>query len=147
MGLGAFAADQDQWLGMLGMHGTRTANYAMDEADLIVAIGARFDDRITGKLSEFAPRAKFIHIDVDPAEISKNVPAHIPIVGDAKHILPKLTAEYRALAPIPRGSRAGGSGSRAGRRSTRSATRTARTPRSSRSTWCRPCTRPPAATP
>jgi acetolactate synthase-1/2/3 large subunit len=97
MGLGAFPADHDQWLGMLGMHGTRTANYAMDEADLIVAIGARFDDRVTGKLSEFAPRAKFIHIDVDPAEISKNVPAHIPIVGDAKAILPKLTAEYRAL--------------------------------------------------
>jgi len=97
MGLGGFPAPHDQWLGMLGMHGTRAANYAMDEADLIVAIGARFDDRITGKLSEFAPRAKFIHIDVDPAEISKNVPAHIPIVGDAKKILPKLTTEYRAL--------------------------------------------------
>jgi acetolactate synthase-1/2/3 large subunit len=98
MGLGAFPAPHEQWLGMLGMHGTRAANYAMDEADLIVAIGARFDDRITGKLSEFAPRAKFIHIDIDPAEISKNVPAHIPIVGDAKNILPRLTAEYRALA-------------------------------------------------
>ena len=97
MGLGGFPAPHDQWLGMLGMHGTRTANYAMDEADLIIAIGARFDDRITGKLSEFAPRAKFIHIDIDPAEISKNVPAHIPIVGDAKNILPRLTAEYRAL--------------------------------------------------
>jgi acetolactate synthase-1/2/3 large subunit len=97
MGLGAFPAPHDQWLGMLGMHGTRAANYAMDEADLIVCIGARFDDRITGKLSEFAPRAKFIHIDVDPAEISKNIPAHIPIVGDAKNILPKLDAEYRAL--------------------------------------------------
>ena len=97
MGLGGFPAPHDQWIGMLGMHGTRAANYAMDEADLIVAIGARFDDRITGKLSEFAPRAKFIHIDIDPAEISKNVPAHIPIVGDAKRILPKLTAEYRAL--------------------------------------------------
>jgi acetolactate synthase I/II/III large subunit len=97
MGLGAFPADQQQWLGMLGMHGTRAANYAMDEADLICAVGARFDDRITGKLSEFAPRAKFIHIDVDPAEISKNVPAHIPIVGDAKNILPRLVAEYRAL--------------------------------------------------
>jgi acetolactate synthase-1/2/3 large subunit len=97
MGLGAYPAPDDQWLGMLGMHGTRAANYAMDEADLIVAIGARFDDRITGKLSEFAPRAKFIHIDVDPAEISKNVPAHIPIVGDAKKVLPKLTREYRAL--------------------------------------------------
>jgi acetolactate synthase-1/2/3 large subunit len=101
MGLGGFPAPHEQWLGMLGMHGTRTANYAMDEADLICAIGARFDDRITGKLSEFAPRAKFIHIDVDPAEISKNVPAHIPIVGDAKNIMPRLTAEYRALAPDP----------------------------------------------
>ncbi|CAN5565211.1 acetolactate synthase large subunit [soil metagenome] len=97
MGLGAFPAPHDQWLGMLGMHGTRSANYAMDEADLICAIGARFDDRITGKLSEFAPRAKFIHIEVDPDEISKNVPAHIPIVGDAKRILTKLVREYRAL--------------------------------------------------
>jgi acetolactate synthase-1/2/3 large subunit len=86
---------------MLGMHGTRAANYAMDEADLIVAVGARFDDRITGKLSEFAPRAKFVHIDIDPAEISKNVPAHIPIVGDAKNVLTRLTAEYRALGPEP----------------------------------------------
>ena len=101
MGLGAFPGTHDQWLGMLGMHGTRAANYAMDEADLICAVGARFDDRVTGKLSEFAPRAKFIHIDVDPAEISKNVPAHIPIVGDAKNILPRLTAEYRAVAGEP----------------------------------------------
>jgi acetolactate synthase I/II/III large subunit len=101
MGLGGFPGTHDQWLGMLGMHGTRTANYAMDEADLIVAIGARFDDRITGKLSEFAPRAKFIHIDVDPAEISKNIPAHIPIVGDAKNILEKLLVEYRALEADP----------------------------------------------
>src|SRR5712675_3070904 len=110
MGLGAFPARMDgvptrpphpQWLGMLGMHGTRAANYAMDEADLICAVGARFDDRITGKLSEFAPRAKFIHIDVDPAEISKNVPAHIPIVGDAKHVLAKLVVEYRATGADP----------------------------------------------
>ncbi len=99
MALGAFPAPHHQWLGMLGMHGTRAANYAMDEADLIVAIGARFDDRITGKLSEFAPRAKFIHIDIDPAEISKNVPAHIPIVGDAKNVLARLTAEYATLSP------------------------------------------------
>ena len=97
MGLGAFPAPHERWLGMLGMHGTRAANYAMDEADLIVCVGARFDDRITGKLSEFAPRAKFVHIDVDPAEIGKNVPAHIPIVGDAKDVLPKLTREYQAL--------------------------------------------------
>jgi acetolactate synthase-1/2/3 large subunit len=114
MGLGAFPArigpggsglgtgePNPQWLGMLGMHGTRAANYAMDEADLICAVGARFDDRVTGKLSEFAPRAKFIHIDVDPAEISKNVPAHIPIVGDARNVLAKLAVEYRALEPDP----------------------------------------------
>jgi acetolactate synthase I/II/III large subunit len=100
-GLGGFPAPHEQWLGMLGMHGLRAANYAMDEADLICAIGARFDDRITGKLSEFAPRAKFIHIDIDPAEISKNVPAHIPIVGDAKNILVKLVNEYRALGADP----------------------------------------------
>ncbi len=99
MGLGAFPAPHEQWLGMLGMHGTRAANYAMDEADLICGIGVRFDDRVTGKLSEFAPRAKFIHIDVDPAEISKNVPAHIPIVGDAKNVIPRLVSEYRALEP------------------------------------------------
>jgi acetolactate synthase-1/2/3 large subunit len=97
MGLGGFPASNENFLGMLGMHGTWTANRAMDNADLIVAIGARFDDRITGKLSEFAPNAKVIHIDIDPAEISKNVGAHIPIVGDVKQVLPKLTREYRAL--------------------------------------------------
>src|SRR5829696_4733333 len=97
MGLGAFPAPHPQWIGMPGMHGTRAANYSMDEADLICAVGARFDDRVTGKLSEFAPRAKFIHIDVDPAEISKNVPAHIPIVGDCKNVLTKLVKEYRSL--------------------------------------------------
>src|SRR5579863_6248204 len=101
MGLGGFPGTHAQWLGMLGMHGTRAANYAMDQADLICAVGARFDDRVTGKLAEFAPQAKFIHIDVDPAEISKNVPAHIPIVGDARSILPKLLAEYRALGADP----------------------------------------------
>ena len=112
MGLGAFPAPHEQWLGMLGMHGTRAANYAMDEADLIVAIGARFDDRITGKLSEFAPRAKFIHIDIDPAEISKNVPAHIPIVGDAKNILAAADRRVpRARRRPGRGSPPGGSGS------------------------------------
>src|SRR4051812_4923098 len=101
-GLGGFPAPHPQWLGMLGMHGTRAANYAMDEADLIVAVGARFDDRVTGKLAEFAPRAKFIHIDVDPAEISKTIPAHIPIVGDARNVLAKLVKEYRALEGVDR---------------------------------------------
>ena len=146
-GLGGFPAPHPQWLGMLGMHGTRAANYAMDEADLICAVGARFDDRITGKLSEFAPRAKFIHVDIDPAEISKNVPAHIPIVGDAKRVLAKLVIEYRAPGRRPRrASTRGGSASASGRSATRWPTRTPRTPRSARSTWSRRSTRRPAAT-
>jgi len=92
MGKGAFPESHRLSLGMLGMHGTRCANYAMCETDLIIAVGARFDDRITGKLSEFAPKAKVIHIDIDPAEISKNVRAHIPIVGDARQVLKDLNA-------------------------------------------------------
>ena len=146
MGLGAFPAPHEQWLGMLGMHGTRTANYAMDEADLIVAIGARFDDRITGKLSEFAPRAKFIHIDIDPAEISKNVPAHIPIVGDAKNILPRLTAEYRALAADPARLEEWWSRIRLWQERHPLGYADSEDSRSSRSTWSRRCTRRPAAT-
>ena len=90
MGLGAFPAAEPEFLGMLGMHGTKTANYAVDNCDLLVAIGSRFDDRITGKLSMFAPHAKFIHIDIDPASISKNVVIDIPVVGDAKHILKEM---------------------------------------------------------
>jgi len=90
MGLGAFPEDNQLSLGMLGMHGTRYANYAISETDLIIAVGARFDDRITGKISEFAPYAKIIHIDIDPTAISKNVRAAIPIVGDAKDILSQL---------------------------------------------------------
>lgn len=90
MGLGAFPGEDPLFLGMLGMHGTRYANNAIIEADLIIAIGARFDDRITGKMDEFAKNAKVIHIDIDPAEISKNIPADIPIVGDCKAILAEL---------------------------------------------------------
>ena len=90
MALGAFPASDRQWIGMLGMHGTPAANWAMDEADLIVAVGARFDDRVTGDLAEFARHAKIVHIDVDPAEIGKNVPVHVPIVGDARRALAAL---------------------------------------------------------
>ena len=75
---------------MLGMHGTVAANYAVHECDLLVAVGARFDDRVTGKLSAFAPQAKIIHIDIDPAEIGKNVQPMIPIVGDARNVLARL---------------------------------------------------------
>ncbi len=99
MALGAFPASDPQWLGMLGMHGTRVANLAIDEADLIVAIGARFDDRVTGALDEFAPRAKIVHVDVDPAEIGKNVATHVPIAGDAKRALAGIAAELGSLAP------------------------------------------------
>ncbi|MFH1564039.1 MAG: biosynthetic-type acetolactate synthase large subunit [Nitrospirota bacterium] len=90
MGLGGFPGTHPLFLGMLGMHGTKYANFAMVETDLIIAIGARFDDRITGKLDEFATGATIIHIDIDPASISKNVKAHLPIVGDVKCVLIEL---------------------------------------------------------
>ncbi|WP_338552492.1 biosynthetic-type acetolactate synthase large subunit [Paenibacillus sp. KS-LC4] len=87
LGLGAFPSGDDLFLGMPGMHGTYTANKSIQKADLLINIGARFDDRVTGKLSGFAPHAKIIHIDIDPAEIGKNVPTDIPIVGDVKTVL------------------------------------------------------------
>lgn len=90
MGIGSFPEDDPLSLKMLGMHGTRYANYAVTECDLIIAVGARFDDRVTGKISEFAPHAKIIHIDIDPSAISKNVEVDIPIVGDAKSVLREL---------------------------------------------------------
>ncbi len=90
MGLGGFPAPHELWLGMLGMHGTFRANMAVGHTDLLIAIGARFDDRVTGKLDEFAPSAKIIHIDVDPTSISKNVKVDIPIVGDCKDAMKKL---------------------------------------------------------
>ncbi|MFH1824200.1 MAG: biosynthetic-type acetolactate synthase large subunit [Candidatus Firestonebacteria bacterium] len=93
LGLGGFPGMHSQFLGMIGMHGTRTSNYAMCEADLIIAVGARFDDRVTGKLDKFAVNSKIIHIDIDPASISKNVAVDIPIVGDAKNILTELNKE------------------------------------------------------
>ncbi|MDH5755130.1 MAG: biosynthetic-type acetolactate synthase large subunit [Nitrospinota bacterium] len=92
MGLGSFPSLDDLCLGMLGMHGTYRANMAVTHTDLIVALGARFDDRVTGKLDEFAPNAKVAHVDVDPTAISKNVTAHIPVVGDLKDAMKKLNA-------------------------------------------------------
>ncbi|MDD4910574.1 MAG: biosynthetic-type acetolactate synthase large subunit [Candidatus Omnitrophica bacterium] len=90
MGMGGFPGGHKLFLGMLGMHGTAFANHAIMESDLIIAVGARFDDRVTGRLDVFAPYAKIIHIDIDPASISKNVNVDIPIVGDAKTILAGL---------------------------------------------------------
>jgi acetolactate synthase-1/2/3 large subunit len=87
MGIGSIPCDHPLNLGMLGMHGTEYANFAITECDLLLAIGARFDDRVTGKVSTFAPHAKIIHIDVDPAEIGKNKAVDVPIVGDAKSVL------------------------------------------------------------
>lgn len=92
MGLGAFPGDHEQSLHMLGMHGTAYANYAVDEADLLLAFGVRFDDRVTGKLAEFATHGKIVHIDVDPSEINKNKEAHIPINADLKEALVALNA-------------------------------------------------------
>lgn len=90
MGLGCFPQDSNLSLGMLGMHGTAYANNAVMESDLIIAVGARFDDRVTGRIDKFAPYAKVIHIDIDPSSISKNVKVDVPIVGDAKNVLGQL---------------------------------------------------------
>jgi acetolactate synthase-1/2/3 large subunit len=101
MALGAFPETHELSMGMLGMHGTVTANYAVHECDLLVNIGARFDDRVTGKLKAFAPHAKVIHADVDPAEIGKNVAPLIPIVGDAKHVAAGLVKELQGMEWSP----------------------------------------------
>ena len=97
MGLGCFPATHKLYLGMLGMHGTAYANHATMEADLIIAVGARFDDRVTGRLDHFAPYAKIVHIDIDPSSISKNVHVDIPIVGDAKNIISELCAKIKKV--------------------------------------------------
>ncbi len=97
MGLGGFPGTHELSLGMLGMHGTAYANHATMESDLIIAVGARFDDRVTGRLDAFAPFAKIIHIDVDPASISKNVSVDVPIVGDAKNILGQILQELKKV--------------------------------------------------
>jgi acetolactate synthase-1/2/3 large subunit len=99
MGIGGFPSLHKQSLGMLGMHGTAYANHSIMDADLIIALGARFDDRVTGRLDAFASNAKVIHIDIDPSSISKNVKVHIPIVGDAKQVLKELACEIKR-APV-----------------------------------------------
>jgi len=100
MGIGGFPATHKLSLGMLGMHGTAYANHSIMESDLIIAVGARFDDRVTGRLDAFAPNAKVIHIDIDPASISKNVRVDVPIVGDAKNILGQLLEEVKGNPDI-----------------------------------------------
>ena len=101
MALGAFPETHELSMGMLGMHGTVTANYAVHECDLLINLGARFDDRVTGKLKAFAPHAKVIHADVDPAEIGKNVAPLIPIVGDVKHVATGLVKELQGMEWSP----------------------------------------------
>ena len=91
MGIGAFPESHPLSIKMLGMHGTKYANFAIQESDLLITVGARFDDRVTGKIESFAPNARIIHIDIDPAEISKNVRVDIPVIGDAKDVLAALT--------------------------------------------------------
>ena len=98
MGLGAFPASGREWLGMLGMHGTYEANLAMHDCDVMVCIGARFDDRITGRTDQFSPQSKKIHIDIDPSSINKNVKVDVPIVGDVAYILEELIRTWKANA-------------------------------------------------
>jgi acetolactate synthase-1/2/3 large subunit len=97
MGIGGFPATHKLGLGMLGMHGTAYANHAIMDADVIIAVGARFDDRVTGRLDTFAPGAKVIHIDIDPASISKNIKVDIPIVGDVKNIVGEMLEQMKKL--------------------------------------------------
>ena len=99
MGLGAFPASDPKWLGMLGMHGTWEANWSMHDCDLMICIGARFDDRITGRLDAFSPGSKKIHVDIDPSSINKNVKVDIGIVGDCAHVLEDMLRIWRASAP------------------------------------------------
>lgn len=99
MGLGAYPASSKQWLGMLGMHGTYEANLAMHGCDVMICVGARFDDRITGRLNAFSPGSKKIHIDIDPSSISKTVKADIPIVGDCGYVLEEMLRVWKARAP------------------------------------------------
>jgi acetolactate synthase I/II/III large subunit len=98
MGLGAFPASGKEWLGMLGMHGTYEANLAMHDCDVMVCIGARFDDRITGRLDQFSPRSKKIQIDIDPSSIGKNVRADVPIIGDIAYVLEELIRTWKMKA-------------------------------------------------
>jgi acetolactate synthase-1/2/3 large subunit len=96
MGLGAYPASGRNWLGMLGMHGTYEANHAMHDCDLMIAVGARFDDRITGRLDAFSPGSKKIHIDIDPSSINKNVKVDLAILGDCTHVLRQMLDSFRA---------------------------------------------------
>ncbi len=99
MGLGAFPAADPQWLGMLGMHGTWEANWSMHDCDLMIAVGSRFDDRITGRIDAFSPGSKKIHIDIDPSSINKNVKVDLPIVGDCGNVLDDMLRLWRAMSP------------------------------------------------
>jgi acetolactate synthase I/II/III large subunit len=101
MGLGAYAAADPQWLGMLGMHGTYEANLSMHDCDLMICIGARFDDRITGRLDAFSPGSKKIHVDIDPSSINKNVKVDVPIIGDCAHVLEDMVRLWRSGAMQP----------------------------------------------
>jgi len=101
MGLGAFPADDKQFVGMLGMHGTYEANWAMHDCDVMLCVGARFDDRITGRLDAFSPNSKKIHIDIDASSINKNVPVDVPIIGDVAHVLEDMIKIYKSKQVKP----------------------------------------------
>lgn len=102
MGLGAFPASNPQWLGMLGMHGTYEANLAMHDCDVMINIGARFDDRITGRIDAFSPNSRKIHVDIDPSSINKVVQVHVPIVGDCNRVLEEMIRIWRSKTNQPR---------------------------------------------
>ena len=103
MGLGAFPASSPQWLGMLGMHGTYEANLAMHGCDVMIAIGARFDDRVTGRTDAFSPGSKKIHIDIDPSSINKNIQVDVPIIGDVENVVEQMLGKWKERKATPDG--------------------------------------------
>lgn len=112
MGLGAYPASGKNWLGMLGMHGTYEANMTMHDCDVMLCVGARFDDRITGRLNAFSPNSKKIHIDIDPSSINKSVRVDVPIIGDVAHVLEDIVRQVRASDKKPESRQSAPGGSR-----------------------------------
>ena len=150
MGLGGLPSGHPNFISMPGMHGSYAANMAMTHTDLIIALGARFDDRVTGRLDAFAPHARVIHVDIDPVEIGKNRAADLPIVGNLGPVLEKMNAVLAELAPSHKPRRAADRQAWKGKIASWAAEHPLSppcpTPRSSRSTWCARSTGSPAGT-
>ncbi len=148
MGLGGYPATDRQFVGMLGMHGTYEANMAMHHCDVLIAIGARFDDRVTGNIEKFCPHAKIVHVDIDPSSISKNVKVDVPIVGSVDNVLRAMVEAVKGGNKRPDANRSGHGGNRSTNGAPRTVSTTTATANWSNRSMCwRPCTRSPEGTP